>query len=128
MANGLEVRVPFLDANIADYALGLPADMVARGGETKRILKAALRGTVPDYVLDAPKTGFGVPYGEWLATDLHDYMREVLTDPAVARWGVFDAARIDRCMREHRAGRGRYGFLLWKALHLALWYERRIAS
>lgn len=128
MANGLEVRVPFLDAMIADYALGLPADMVARGGETKWILKAALRGTVPDFVLDAPKTGFGVPYGEWLATDLYGYMREVLTDPAIVQWGIFDTRRLDRYMQEHRAGRGRYGFLLWKALHLALWYQRRIAS
>ena len=128
MANGLEVRVPFLDAAIADYALGLPADLVARDGVTKWILRSALRGVVPDFVLDAPKVGFGVPYAEWLATDLYEYMREVLTDPAVQRWGFFDSPRLERCMQAHRAGRGRYGFLLWKALHLALWYERRIVS
>ncbi len=128
MANGLEVRVPFLDAVVADYALGLPADMVAPGGVTKSILKSALRGTVPDFVLDAPKAGFGVPYAEWLATDLYDYMREVLTDPVIRQWGFFDAPTLERYMLEHRAGRGRYGFLLWKALQLALWYERRIAT
>jgi asparagine synthase (glutamine-hydrolysing) len=128
MANGLEVRVPFLDAAVADYALGLPADMVARGGVTKWILRSALRGVVPDFVLDAPKVGFGVPYAEWLATDLYAYMRDVLTDPVIAQWGFFDAPALERCMREHRAGRGRHGFLLWKALHLALWYERRIVS
>jgi asparagine synthase (glutamine-hydrolysing) len=128
MANGLEVRVPFLDATVADYALGLPADMVARRGHTKWILKRALRGIVPDFVLDAPKTGFGVPYGEWLATELHGYMRDVLTDPAIRSWGFFDTPRLEGYMREHRAGRGRYGFLLWKALHLALWYQRRIRA
>lgn len=128
MANGLEVRVPFLDALLADYALGLPAEMVIRGGETKWLLKRALRGVVPDFVLDAPKMGFGVPYAAWLATDLHEYMRTVLTDPIIRDWGFFDAVRLERCMREHREGRGRHGFLLWKALHLALWYERRIAS
>lgn len=128
MANGLEVRVPFLDAQVADYALGLPAELVARKGVTKWILRSALRGVVPDFVLDAPKVGFGVPYAEWLATSLSAYLEEVLTDPVTTGWGFFDTPRLLRYVRAHKAGQGRYGFLLWKALHAALWYQRRIAA
>jgi asparagine synthase (glutamine-hydrolysing) len=128
MANGLEVRVPFLDAEIADYALGLPADLVARNGTTKWILKSALRGVVPDFVLDGPKVGFGVPYAEWLATTLGGYLEEVFSDPVVRQWGFFDTAAVLRRAKAHREGRGRYGFLLWKALNAALWYRRRIAA
>ncbi|MEO7045057.1 MAG: asparagine synthase (glutamine-hydrolyzing), partial [Ferruginibacter sp.] len=78
MANSLEVRVPFLDNVLTEYVLGLPSNMKVKNGEQKYLLKAALRGVVPDNILDAPKTGFGVPYGYWLQTKLSHYMKEVL--------------------------------------------------
>jgi asparagine synthase (glutamine-hydrolysing) len=123
MAHGVEVRVPFLDNELARYALGLPASFKVRGGEKKWILRRALRGIVPDEVLDGPKNGFGVPYEYWLRGPLAEYMRAVLTDPAVARWGLFDPGVLAALMDEHVAGRRNHGFLLWKCLHLALWYR-----
>lgn len=124
MANGTEVRVPFLDLNLAEYALALPSRYKVYGGERKRILRAALRGVVPDEVLDRPKRGFGVPYGKWLRGPLHNLLRDHLHDSRVIRDGLLDSKRLVGLLEDHRAGRRDHGFLLWKALQLAVWYER----
>ncbi|HEV2146809.1 MAG TPA: asparagine synthase C-terminal domain-containing protein, partial [Longimicrobiaceae bacterium] len=123
MAHSVEVRVPFLDNALSAYAVGLPASYKVRRGEKKWILRRALRGIVPDEVLDGPKTGFGVPYEYWLRAPLAGFMREVLTDPATSRWGIFDTRALTACMDDHVSGRRNHGFLLWKCLHLALWHR-----
>jgi asparagine synthase (glutamine-hydrolysing) len=127
MAHAIEVRVPFLDADLAGYALALPSRLKVRRGQKKWLLRRALRGIVPDEVLDRPKTGFGVPFERWLKGPLAGYMRDVLTDPATVRAGVFDAPSLERAMREHTGGERNHGFLLWKALNLALWQQRYLS-
>lgn len=123
MAHGIEVRVPMLDRVLADYAMSLPSSLKVRWGQKKWILRRALRGTVPGSILDAPKTGFGVPYSFWLRKPLTTYLRSVLFDSAVARMGIFDLHQVERCVMEHTSARRDHGFLLWKALHLALWFN-----
>ncbi|MGE3616933.1 MAG: asparagine synthase (glutamine-hydrolyzing) [Gemmatimonadales bacterium] len=121
MAHGLEVRVPFLDPELVEFAVGLPSRYKVDRSGGKRVLKAALRGTVPDWVLDAPKTGFGVPYDGWLRGPLTDYWREIVLDSSTARGGLVDQAVAARWLDDHLARRRNCGFGLWKALHLALW-------
>lgn len=127
MAHGIEVRVPFLDADLADYAIGLPASSKVRAFQKKWILRKALRGVVPDKVLDAPKTGFGVPYEYWLREPLAPFMKSVLLDRQALKHGIFDKAEIERAIIEHVSGKRNNGFLLWKALNLALWTEEYLA-
>jgi asparagine synthase (glutamine-hydrolysing) len=127
MAHAIEVRVPFLDAELAEYAMALPSRLKVRRGQKKWLLRRALRGIVPDEVLDRPKTGFGVPFERWLRGPLAEYMRGVLTDPSTVRAGIFDAAHLERAMREHVGGERNHGFLLWKALNLALWQQRYLS-
>ena len=123
MAHGIEVRTPMLDHNMVDYVLGLPANLKVRWGQKKWILRRALRGTIPDSVLDAPKIGFGVPYSYWLRKPLADYLSSILLDGAVARSRLFEPRQLQRCIMEHSSNRRDHGFLLWKALHLALWFN-----
>jgi len=118
MAHGIEVRVPFLDAELSDYALGLPAHLKVRRGQKKFILRRALRGIVSDDILDGPKTGFGVPYAHWLRTTLADYARSAILDGGA---GLIDRAAVESAFREHIDGRRNHGFILWKLLNLALW-------
>jgi asparagine synthase (glutamine-hydrolysing) len=118
MAHGIEVRVPFLDAELAAYAMALPAPLKVQGRSKKRLLRRALRGVVPDEVLDAPKTGFGVPYGAWLRGPLLPWMRAVLREE---QGSLLDAAAVDRALGEHAAGVRDHGFVLYKVLSLALW-------
>lgn len=124
MANGLEVRVPFLDNSLTEYVLGLPSEMKVRNGEQKYLLKAALRGVVPDNILDAPKTGFGVPYGYWLQTKLSGFMKEVLLNDEPIINHVFDRKILERIINEHISGKGYHSFLLWKCLNLGIWLNK----
>ncbi|WP_414660866.1 asparagine synthase (glutamine-hydrolyzing) [Horticoccus sp. 23ND18S-11] len=124
MAQGVEARVPFLDHALVDYALALPAAIKLPHGEAKGLLKQALRGTVPDYVLDAPKAGFGVPYGRWLAGPLADFALERLVGGDAVRAGLIDGPAAAAALHAHRTGAADHGFLLWKMLNLALWFDR----
>ena len=123
MAHGIEVRVPFLDTLLTEYAMGLPSNMKVHGLQKKWILRRALRGVLPDDILDGKKTGFSVPYQYWLRGPLADYMRSVLLDPETMRWGIFDEKKLRQCMDEHIERRRDNGNLLYKLLNLALWYR-----
>lgn len=124
MAWGVESRVPFLDHELVDYVLGLPSKLKVSKGMPKGLLKTALRGVVPDFVLDAPKMGFGVPYSRWLAGPLEGYARERICDGRAVQDGLIDATHVNNLFYDHVQSVDDHGFLLWKTLNLALWYER----
>lgn len=124
MAHGLEARVPMLDERVGALAVGLPSGLKVRGAQKKIVLRAAMRGRVPDEILDGPKTGFGVPYEAWLRDVLHDFARAaVLNNRFIERFQL-DRARTAAALDEHRAGHRNRGFLLWKLLQLSLWSQQ----
>jgi asparagine synthase (glutamine-hydrolysing) len=124
MAHSIEVRVPFLDTELTDQVFRLPSSAKIRAGETKYLLKKALRGVLPNEILDRPKTGFSVPYKTWMRGDLGDWLLELLNDKWVRNSGILDARYISSILEKHRRGEGRYGFLLYKLMILALWVQR----
>lgn len=129
MAQSIEVRVPFLDSNLTDYIIGLPSRMKVRSFQKKWILRRALRGIVPDKILDGKKTGFGVPYEYWLREPLSEFMKSVLLDAKTLSLGMFNQGEIEKAISQHVSCQKNHGFLLWKALHLALWaHEYRITG
>ena len=73
MAQSIEARVPLLDERVTEIAVGMPTAYKVRGGQKKIVLREAMRGRLPDDVLDGPKTGFGVPYEHWLRSSLYDF-------------------------------------------------------
>jgi asparagine synthase (glutamine-hydrolysing) len=123
MSFGIEVRVPFLDNPLTDYVLGLPGNYKVRLGRKKDLLKRALRGVVPGYVLDAPKRGFAVPFENWLRGPLAAYLQAVMFDDTTRGADLFDEAALHVKIADHVSGRRNNGFLLWKALQLALWHR-----
>ncbi|SDB36890.1 asparagine synthase (glutamine-hydrolyzing) [Bauldia litoralis] len=120
MAHGLEVRLPFLDTELTDYVIGLPSSSKVRWLGKKWLLRRALRGTVPDTILNGPKRGFGVPYRAWLRGPLLPVLEATLLH---GRSGMFDPEACRRAIDEHATGRVDHGFLLYKMLQLALWAE-----
>jgi len=128
MAHSVEVRVPLLDSDLAGYVMSLPSRMKVRRGQKKWLLRRALRGTVPDYILDAPKKGFGVPYSAWLRTSLCEYMKSVLFDPVIQQAGLFDTRELETRISDHTNQKRDNGFLLYKSLNLALWYKKYICE
>jgi asparagine synthase (glutamine-hydrolysing) len=121
MAHGIEARVPLLDEKIASLAVGLPSTLKVRGTQKKIVLREAMRGRLPTEVLDGPKTGFGVPYEEWLRGSLHGFARAAILDPKFVERFAMDRKRLTAALEEHRLRRRDRGFLLWKLLQLSLW-------
>ncbi len=97
MAHGLEARSPFLDHELMQLAASIPASLKVRRAEKKWILREALRGWLPDDILDRPKQGFSVPLSSWLRTDLRSWAREVLLDPGTLGRGYFEPQVVGRC-------------------------------
>ncbi len=124
MAAGIEARVPLLDEQVARLVVGMPTRWKVRGFEKKALLRAALRGRVPNQIIDGSKTGFGVPYEHWLRTTLFDGARERLLDKSfTTRFGLC-AKAIESELHRHRERSGATGFLLWSLLQLSLWNSR----
>jgi asparagine synthase (glutamine-hydrolysing) len=125
MANGVEIRVPFLDNNLVDFALSIPSSLKVKNGVKKYLLKKAFEDIIPHEILFGPKTGFGVPYSFWIQNSLLDYLKSNINDPKVISSGIFNYKLINDCIEKHRSGKGNYGFLLWKCLILAVWIRKQ---
>jgi len=130
MAHSREVRLPFLDRRIAEFAYSLPPDFLYRGGVTKAILRAAVRGIVPDSVLDRPeKVGYETPQSRWLAEPAFAArIRDVLLDPSARGRRLYATETIES---DVRAGRWRDPQGIWRALNLEVWlrtFERSPAG
>lgn len=123
MAHSIEVRVPFLDADLSQYAMALPANLKVRAGQGKWILRRALRGIVPDAILDGKKLGFSVPLDYWMRAPLAGYMRSVLLDPSILGTGLLDRSAVQRAIDDHVAGRRDDGNMLYRLLNFALWHR-----
>jgi asparagine synthase (glutamine-hydrolysing) len=125
MANGVEIRVPFLDNDLVEFALSIPSSLKVKNGVKKYLLKKAFEDLVPHDILYGPKTGFGVPYSFWIQKSLLDYMKSNINDPKVIASGIFNHQLINDYIEKHRNGKGNYGFLLWKCLILAIWIRKQ---
>ena len=122
MAWSLEARAPFLDVEMMEFAASIPAELKMQGG-LKGLLKDALRGWVPDAVLDRPKMGFGVPIEHWFRDELHDFTLDILTTNAARSRGLFKDGYAERLMRDHCSGRRHNHTKLWAMLMLELWHR-----
>ena len=125
MAASLEVRVPFLDRELARYAFSeVPPDWKLTQEDrprTKYVLKKALKGVIPDEVLTAPKAGFGAPHDHWLSHDLKGMVDDLLSDDQIRRRGTFNPGSVRTLVREHREGRRDWSYQVWQLLTLELW-------
>lgn len=121
MAHGVEVRVPMVDTSLASYAMGLPSACKVQPNVGKVVLRQALRGVLPDAVLQRPKVPFTVPLSHWLHTSLAEQLRSVLLDGAAAHSRLFDGAALEQVVERHLSGLEDHPGLLYLLLNLALW-------
>ena len=124
MAHSLEVRPPFLDHRIVEFAASLPQNMKIRGLTQKFILKELMRGRLPESVLKRKKTGFDIPAHDWFRGVLRPLLMDTLTPEAIAATGIFDARAIQSLIADHMERRVNAGFHLWGLLTLFLWMKR----
>jgi asparagine synthase (glutamine-hydrolysing) len=123
MAVSLEVRAPFLDPRVAEFAASLPCNYKLRRLKTKYILKKAVHDMLPGFVTRRGKKGFGVPVAEWLKVKLRPLARDLLSPERVRRAGVFNPDYVARLQDEHERGVANHRKLLWTLLMFELWHE-----
>lgn len=122
-ANSIEVRVPFLDNEVVEFMAHVPSNLKLRRFETKRLLKMAVTGIVPEQVIKRSKAGFGAPIRAWLRSDLVDMVDDLLSADRVAARGFFRPAAVRRLVEDQRSGRVDRPFPVWALLTLELWMQ-----
>jgi asparagine synthase (glutamine-hydrolysing) len=126
MGVSLEGRVPFLDHKFVELAMSIPTKVKLRNGTLKSILKRAVRGVIPDEIIDRKKQGFGVPVYEWLGDTLGDVARQELRN-FCSQSGLLDAAAVEKVIGNSAVTK-RNGHRVWFLLNLALWWKEYIAQ
>jgi len=123
MATSIESRVPFLDHKLVEFAARLPDALKLNGFTTKRVLREAMKGLIPESILSRPKMGFPVPFAAWTRGAWNAVARDVLLDSRSRERGIVDPAAVDRLLRDHADGRTDGGDRIWSLLNLELWHR-----
>ncbi|HEV2176892.1 MAG TPA: asparagine synthase (glutamine-hydrolyzing) [Terriglobia bacterium] len=124
MACSLEMRTPFLDHRLVEFAAGLPASLRVRGFKLKYLLKRAVEPWLPREIVYRQKRGFSVPIAEWMRTGLRPLVDETLAKDKLERDGLFNAGFVRRLLEAHWSGRADNRKTLWTLLCFQLWYDR----
>jgi len=137
-AHSLETRVPYLDNDLVDFALSLPPsfklDIVrlseqgsnrepVLSSDGKRIFRQAMRGLVPQQILDKKKQGFSPPDQSWYRGETMSYIREILLESSAIGRGYFNPAYVQRVVEEHIQGKVNHRLLIWSLLCFEWWHR-----
>ena len=120
MGNSLEVRVPFLDVDLVQFAFSIPSSLKFKDGDGKYIFKKALEPILPSDILYRPKQGFAVPLDRWFRNELRDMAHEAIFN---APDGILDQAYLGTLWHQHQAGRFNRARYLWAVLMFRKWKE-----
>ncbi|MBK8147351.1 MAG: asparagine synthase (glutamine-hydrolyzing) [Acidobacteria bacterium] len=123
MAVSLEVRAPFLDPRVAQFAASIPLTYKLKGSKGKYILKKAVEPLLPKGILERPKKGFGIPVADWLKGKLNPLMRDLLAPSRLKDQGLFDPDNVEKLIREHETGVASNHKQLWTLLVFQLWFD-----
>ena len=123
MSESLEARVPFLDHELVEFTMDIPMVDKIQGGRVKDLLKTAVRGLIPDQIIDRKKMGFGAPMSDWMRGDFGKQVEGVLLASRVFERLPFDRDHIRWLITEHREGRRDHALFLWALFNLAAWYD-----
>ncbi len=120
MAHSLEVRVPLLDHEVVQVAATIPPELNLNGASGKRMFKKAMRGILPDAVIDRPKRGFAVPLANWFRGKLQGFARDLLLSRRCKERNILNTAYVEQLLNLHRGGRA-LDFQLWTLISFEMW-------
>jgi asparagine synthase (glutamine-hydrolysing) len=124
MAHSVEVRPPFLDDRIVDFAARLPQRFKISGTQTKVVLRALMKKKLPESVLRRPKTGLDIPIHEWFRGILKPLLQDCVNETTLQQTGLFHWPAVERLLDDHQNRRANWGYHLWGLLMLVLWMKR----
>jgi len=124
MAHSIEARVPFLDYRLVELALHIPQSIKLKNQTTKYILKKAVRGIIPDDIIDRKKQGFGAPVEEWLRDkEKSKPFFEMIRNSKLKKLGIMNYEYIEKLFRSHQRTHTNNCFRIWTLLTLSVWYD-----
>ncbi|WP_242131024.1 asparagine synthase (glutamine-hydrolyzing) [Aestuariivivens marinum] len=123
MAYSVEVRSPFLDYRIVEFARTLPVSYRLHKKVRKRLLRDILKEYIPENVFNQPKSGFSIPLGDWIRGELKEEFRNVLNDEFLDELPSFDKEKFKNQFNQHLEGKIDYATNIWKVYVLARWYR-----
>jgi asparagine synthase (glutamine-hydrolysing) len=124
MMNAVEVRCPFLDYRLVEFAMNLPEELKVKNGEPKYLLKKLLYKFYPKELFQRPKQGFSVPLERWLRSDLRFLIQTYLSEDAINKTGVLDASSVKRLVSQFEKGTGYLYNRIWALIILQRWLIR----
>jgi asparagine synthase (glutamine-hydrolysing) len=123
MSESLEARVPFLDHHLVEFTMDIPERWKVRGNESKYLLKEAVRGLIPDGIIDRKKMGFGAPMRDWLRSDFGHEVQSSIRSSGLMRRGIFNLEYIDKLFDWHRSGANDCSTYIWNLYNCTAWYD-----
>ncbi len=124
MAVSLEARAPFLDHRFVEFCATLPPHLRLQGKRTKHLLKQAMRGILPQQILERRKEGFSIPIKNWMKQELKPLLMQHLSAAALHDTGFFEPNYVKRLIAEHGKGVENHSHRLWALLMFQMWHQQ----
>lgn len=124
MANGVEVRVPFLDNEFLDFVDQIPINFKIRRNKTKWIFKKSMEGIVPNEIIHRKKVGFGVPLRNWMEKDFSELMHSILSKNNLNKLGIFDPKKVSQLLIDNKSGKIDANYTILSIMAIETWCQR----
>jgi asparagine synthase (glutamine-hydrolysing) len=124
MHSSIEIREPYLDYRLLEHAINIPLEQKAYNGTKKYILKQILKSSIPEDIINRPKTGFSVPIGNWLQNDLNYLIKDNLNISFIKKQNIFNPKEIDNIVNQFTPSLQHTTSKLWTLIMFQLWYKK----
>ena len=124
MANGVEVRVPYLDKELFEFSLSISPDLKMKGNTTKYILKKVAERYLPKDVIYRSKTGFGAPVRKWIKNDMDFLIDKYLNKEIINKRNIFNYEKIEKLIVDNKNGKIDSSYSIWGLLTIESWIRQ----
>lgn len=127
MAHSVEVRSPFLDYRLVEFAATIPGQYKINQGRVKDILKQAVAPLLPTEILERPKEGFVLPVYHWMLNSLNDYCQSILSKARLTKHGLLNVGTVEQLLNAYLAGETKNASKVWNLMMFQVWWEEYFA-
>ncbi|MBI3399383.1 MAG: asparagine synthase C-terminal domain-containing protein [Deltaproteobacteria bacterium] len=124
MAHSVEIRSPFLDYRLVEFAATIPGGMKIKNGNVKDILKKSVEGLLPDGITKRPKEGFVLPVFDWMVEKMKDYSKDMLSDRRLNKHGLLNTNAVENIIEGYYSGNRNNAGKVWNLMMFQVWWER----
>ncbi|MCL4492442.1 MAG: asparagine synthase (glutamine-hydrolyzing) [Nitrospirae bacterium] len=124
MAHSVEIRSPFLDYRLVEFAATIPGTMKIRNGNVKDILKKTVEHLLPEEITKRPKEGFVLPIFDWMVEKLKEYSKDVLSEGRLRKHGLLNINKVKEIVQGYHSGNRSYAGKVWNLMMFQVWWER----